>query len=418
MALLPVSSEKPVINTTFKIVNKTGRTFHASNLTELATEALRQGMTWSVYRPEHGVYLAEGNGCVLRNVRQAGLTFEYINDPQIHPRIPDERYIESPVIDKLFFGILPGQRSLGLPDYPIGTISEVCKCMYSLDPTGIAMKKINDNQSRALGCLVGFSDIIPIAAPMMRQPGSTVIRLPDPAEGITGPLTFTEGFVVFRHRLDQFIALPQYTEQPSLPVPPMMLQVQRRYRDLRSAFPEWEDEALAKSQANNHSIDFLSACGDCWSECTRYFEALNGEHGKYLYRDLMAVHLKNAVNWQRNARDRLEAGTVRENYGLRDLNAEGMHLYWDYLELVVEELWELRWMGVRKEKLREAWVVMIFRAFCWSRSHWMSEGTGIYDTKQRLPSHYYAEEELTKDYEVEDEFISVLDESASDASLH
>lgn len=41
----------------------------------------------------------------------------------------------------------------------------------------------------------------------------------------------------------------------------------------------------------------------------------------------------------------MRAGTARDNHGLRDYIAEGMQLYWDYLELVAEEMGERGWGG-------------------------------------------------------------------------
>lgn len=317
--------------------------------------------------------------------------------------------MKSPAVDKLFFGILQGQGTLNLPNYRIGTIAEVFATMHLLDPTGTATKKIRDNRhpSFAPKCLFGFSDIIPLAAPMLRDYDSTIIRLPIPAEYTTGLLTHKEGFVVFSHRLDEFITSPPHTEKPSLPVPPMMLQVQHMYRHLRKEFPEWEDEVLANSQVNNRSTEFLAACHSAWRGCNDYFHRLNMAYGKSFYRDLMAAHLKNAVNWWHQAWNRMREGTARDNYGLRDYIAEGMHLYWDYLELVVEEMDAKGWTHVSKERMREAWVVMMFRGFCWWRSHWMMEGQEMCEAPARLPSQYYAEGKWTKKGDGEDDFVVV-----------
>ncbi|KAI4136351.1 MAG: hypothetical protein L6R39_007825, partial [Caloplaca ligustica] len=291
--------------------------FCASNLTELAAQAIRYGMTWTIFRPEHSVFLAEGNGYVLRPKAGPGHAFELVRDPASQHQVSNELYIPSHLVDKLFFGILPSYSLLHLPDYRMGTTADVYATMYTLDPTGSATKKIRDNRhpSFAPKCLFGFSDIIPLAAPMLRQRSSTVIRLPIPAEYTVGLLTHKEGFVVFRHRLDEFIAASQYTETPSLPVPPMMLWVRSKYLKLMSQYPEWEDEVLANKQINNRSMDFLSACHAAWDHCTTYLHALTTTHGKFFYRDLMAAHLKNAVNWWHQAWNRMRAETARDNYG-------------------------------------------------------------------------------------------------------
>ena len=51
----------------------------------------------------------------------------------------------------------------------------------------------------------------------------------------------------------------------------------------------------------------------------------------------------------------MRAGTARDNHGLRYYIAEGMHLYWDYLELVVEEMGERGWGEVEGEVVRRGW---------------------------------------------------------------
>ncbi|KAI4118754.1 MAG: hypothetical protein LQ345_001273 [Seirophora villosa] len=372
--------------------------FTATTFTDLAIQAIRRGMTWTVFRPEHGVFLAEGNGYALRPRRQQPLSFEIVRDPRAKPKVPNSLYISSPLVDKLFFGILPGYDRLHLPDYRMGNITDVSTTMYSLDPTGSATKKIQDNRhpSFAPDCLFGFADIIPLAAPMLRQRGSTIIRLPIPAQYTVGLLTHKEGFVVFRHRLADFIASLQpatATDDTSPPAPHMALWVRDKYRELMKRFPEWEDEVLANSQINNRSLEFLNACNAAWDDCTAHLHALTIRYGKHFYRNLMAAHLKNAVNWWHQAWNRMASAQARDHYGLRNYIAEGMHLYWDYLDLVVREMHERGWSGVPEATLREAWVVMVFRGFCWWRCHWMMEGQDMCKpAPERLPSEYYSED--------------------------
>ncbi|KAL9603554.1 MAG: hypothetical protein Q9219_001057 [cf. Caloplaca sp. 3 TL-2023] len=367
--------------------------FNASTITELAAQALRHGMTWTVFRPEHNVFLAEGNRHVLRLTSLSPLTFEYIPYSPSECGIFNSIYISSPLVDKLFFGILPGCGRLHLLDYPMGTTENVYHTMHTLDPTGSATKKIRDNRhpDYAPKTLFGFSDIIPLAAPMLRNRGSTVVRLPIPAEYTTGLLTHKEGFIIFRHRLNAFIASPQYTGSPTSPVPAEIVWVREKYHALMQRFREWEDEVLANKQINNRSMAFLDACHDAWDHCTAYFETLNSQHGTSFYRDLMASHLTHAVNWWHQAWNKIHDGKAREHYGVRDYIAEGMHMYWDYLDLVVKEMEGRGWEKVGKEALREAWVVMIFRGFCWWRCHWMMEGEDMCEAPERLPEEYYVE---------------------------
>ncbi|KAG6999492.1 hypothetical protein G7Y79_00034g069150 [Physcia stellaris] len=395
-------TQRMALNTSSKTIEQHKPSFKASTTTELATQAIRHGMKWTIFRPEHGVFLAEGNGYILRPCKVEGpptqfdpshlsISFEIIPDPSTISQESNTVYIPSPLVDALFFGILPGYHPLHLPNYRIGTTADVYTTMTSLDPTGTATKKIRDNRhpSFAPTCLFGFSDIIPLAAPMFRQRNSTIVRVPIPAQYTVGLLTHKEGFVVFRHRLAEHLASLE------TPPPPMLSWVQDQYLQLMRAWPEWEDEVLANSQINNRSLEFLDACHDAWEHCSQYLEALETRYAArgHFYRDLMAAHLKNAVNWWHQAWNRMREGTARDNYGLRDYIAEGMHLYWDYLEtdLIFEEMRRERGWEVEKEVVREAWVVMVFRGFCWWRCHWMMEGQDMCEAPERLGSEYYVE---------------------------
>ncbi|KAL8948201.1 MAG: hypothetical protein Q9222_005592 [Ikaeria aurantiellina] len=378
--------------------------FEASNLMDIATGALRHGMTWTVFRPEHGAFLAEGDGQVIRLVPGSSLSFEYIPGPQSASKVSNTLYIQSSQVDKLFFGILPGYRKLHLPDFRMGTTSEVYATMYSLDPTGTATKKVRDNRHPSLSpdCLFGFSDLIPLAAPMLRERGSTITRLPIPAQYTTGLLSHKEGFVVFRHRLEEFMNSPRYTKQPQKYMPAFVQEVKKVYTYLMVKFPQWEDEALANKQMNNRPKDFLDQCHGAWEVCTDYFVDLEDEDNHF-YADLMATHLKHAVNWWHQAWNRMREGKARDNYGTRDYIAEGMHLYWDYLDLIVKEMQDKGWAQEDGDQVREAWILMIFRGMLWWRCHWMMDGDKMCEAPPRLPSECYqtssaADGVLEKDY--------------------
>ena len=109
-----------------------------------------------------------------------------------------------------------------------------------------------------------------------------------------------------------------------------------------------------------------------WDATTSYFLALQDRkegHGlKYI--DLLAAHIKQAVNFWGDAWDNMRGNRTRENYGLRDWTSEGMHLYWDYVPRVHAELRQRGYL-IEEEEVLEAWCVMMLTGFCWWRSHWM-----------------------------------------------
>lgn len=198
------------------------RPFAVTNISDIGVMARRLGMTWTDFRPEDGIMRAEGNGHVLSStlVRSIGMILQYMDvrppDSAItlsRPSFQSNRtlhqsnlYIPTREVDKLGFGILPGYKALSIPNFKIGTINEVFAAMNSLDNSHQASKTIKDVRGIEPTCTFGFSDLIPLAAPMMRARGSTVIGLPIPTEHHVGLTCHKEGFVVFYNRLKEYIA--------------------------------------------------------------------------------------------------------------------------------------------------------------------------------------------------------------------
>lgn len=187
------------------------RPFAVTSISDIGVMARRMGMTWTDFRPEDGILRAEGNGHVLSStlVRSIGmiLQYMYVGPPDKDTTLSRPNiYIPTTEADKLGFGILPGYKALSIPSFKIGTINDVYATMNILDKSYKASQKIKDVRGFESTCTFGFSDLIPLAAPMMRLRGSTVIGLPIPTEYFAGLTCHTEGFVVFYNRLKQYIA--------------------------------------------------------------------------------------------------------------------------------------------------------------------------------------------------------------------
>lgn len=190
------------------------RPFAVTNISDIARMARRLGMTWTDFRPEDGIMKAEGNGHVLNStwVRSIGIILQYMWVGTPHMSITpscyslqSNIYIPTREADMLGFGILPGYKGLSLPTFKIGTIDEVLATMDKLDESHKASQKIKDVRGIEHTCTFGFSDLIPLAAPMMRQRGSTIIALPIPTEYWVGLTCHKEGFVVFYNRLKNYV---------------------------------------------------------------------------------------------------------------------------------------------------------------------------------------------------------------------
>jgi len=217
---------------------------------------------------------------------------------------------------------------------------------------------------------------------MMHIYGCSVIRLPVPTEYSVGLTCDQEGFVVFHNRLKEYLADPKH------PISDQMKWVLQQYETLKAQHPEWENEALANEQANCRNKDFLEKSHACWDATTEYFINLQ-RTDQLRYYDLMVSHIVHAVNYWGDAWSHIQKGTARDHYGLWDWKAEGMHVYWDYLPEIAQEM---RSKGFEGEDVlvHEAWFTMMLRAFCWWRCHFLSTGEeNIICEPLRLPSRYW-----------------------------
>ena len=334
---------------------------------------------------------AEGNGHVLSSTfaRSIGIILQYMyigppvaGKPSSTPELSQtELYIPCKEADMMGFGILPGYGALQLPSFRIGTIDEVYATLNVFDPTRKASRKISDIRGIEPRCTFGFSDIIPLAAPMMHIHRCSVIRLPTPAEDCVGLTCHKEGFVVFHNRLKEYMADNKHPDSDQ------MKWVLQQYESLKAQYPEWENEALANEQANSRNQDLLEKAHACWDATGEYFLGLQ-RTDRLRYYDLMVSHIVHAVHYWGDAWGHIREGTARDHYGLWDWIAEGMHVYWDYLPAIALEM---RSRGFEGEDalVHEAWVTMMFRAFCWSRCHFLSAGENMVREPPRLPSRYW-----------------------------
>lgn len=193
------------------------------------------------------------------------------------------------------------------------------------------------------------------------------------------------GFVVFLGRLNEYISSYQGM------VPRQILWVQQTYIYLQKTFPEWEDEPLANAHGNNRDIAFLNAVHDKYDQTSNWFKE-RIHHQSFTYEDLVTTHISHAVYFWGESTENIRLKNARYDPSwMRDWAAEGAHLYWDYLPSITKKMMD-RYPASSEENVHEAWITMMFRAFCWWRCHWMDlseteENSGI--PKMRLPSRYY-----------------------------
>lgn len=368
-----------------------------STISDIAILARRLGMSWDVFNPEGGCTKAVGNGHGIFSTftRSVGLQLQSVHlgggvafvDRSASPNVgrvsKAELYIPTREADMMGLGILPGCISLNIPNMKLGTTAEVYATMDILDSTRKASSTLRDVNRLLVGkwdahCMYAFSDIIALAAPIIRRRHSTIVRLPMLTEFCSNLLSQRECFVVFHNRLKEYTATHS-SEQANW--------VLKHYEQLKSKYNEWENEAEHNSPVNGSDLGFLEEVHDCWDAATEYFVRME-EQQDLRYLDLMAAHIAHAVNYWGNAWRRLKQEIARDNYGLRALEAEGSHLYFDYSSLIVEDMRKKGFEGPEKV-VHDAWFMLMFRAFCWWRCHSLHPGEDPSHKGSPLPSRYW-----------------------------
>ena len=368
---------------------------------EISLIARRLGMSWEDFNPELGSMRAKGNGHGLFSTlaRSTGIVLQYIHleggaFSNVQLILPDtiasskaELFIPSREADMMGFGILPGCERLGVPNFKVGTKDEVYATMDLLDSARDASTKLRNLNRLLVGkwdahCMYGFSDIIALAAPMIRRRNSTIVRLPPPAEYSSSLLSRKECFMVFRHRLKDHLSTQtdhRFSEQATW--------ILKQCEQLTSRYSEWETNIDSLDKVNGSILNFLEEVHDCWDRATEYLEGTEKIHQLH-YPDLMASHISHAVNYWVDAWQQLKQSKTCDDYGHRDMVVEGSHLYFDYLPLIVEDMRAKGFKGP-KEVVHEAWFTLMFRAFCWWRCHSVYPGENQAHKGSALPSRYW-----------------------------
>lgn len=146
---------------------------------------------------------------------------------------------------------------------------------------------------------------------------------------------------------------------------------------------EWENEVKEDGQNSDRKLEVLETVHTYWDITSEYFVKLQLREKGFKYFDLVASHTRHAVNYWGDAWHNIREHKTRDHYGLRDWIAEGAHKYFDYMESIAKD------MGGEKRLVEEAWIMMMFRAFCWWRCHYMVEGENMSQNPSRLPSRYW-----------------------------
>ncbi|MCJ1384201.1 hypothetical protein MMC17_007317 [Xylographa soralifera] len=303
------------------------------------------------------------------------------------------------------FGILAGFPPLDILEYAIGSTSEVLATADRLDPSGTLRRITADIRHPMFcpTCLFGFSDIIPLASGMLRARGSTIVRLPVPSEYVVGLTCHREVSPYFVYLYGTRLAYLFYKTSPSdintrltpsrhskssttvcnstsppTPTPhlPCCAGFSHNTRPSRPPTPNGKTKPSPSPSSTTAACISLEDVHTIWDTATKYFtdlEATKPPLPRLRYTALMAAHIAQAVHYWKDATDRVKGENgqrPREHFGGKDWVAEGAHCHWDYLPIIAAGV-RAKGCQIEDEVVREAWCVMMLRAFFWWRTHYM-----------------------------------------------
>lgn len=370
---------------------KSNTDFEISQIGDIIALAHRLGMSWKELVPGQGTMRAEGNGqsIVSTSVRGFGILLQYTHDQAVTKKdIESWRglTVSSAEADKSGFRIIPGYERFDIPDFDFGDASELDSIKAAIDRLDIdkAVRDMYSEYFKKSNRFFGLSDLMALAAPFMPLRHSSIIRIFRPhRDAHDTPLTWYEGFVVFRTRLSNL-----QTEKPE-EVSEQMSLVLEKVKSMNNRWstnngpPCWEEETRNNAvDANSRSLTFLNELREIWISTDNYFAHLESlpypKKNKFRYRNLIAAHISQALCYPDLSNKNIAAGNKQyaqdNNFHRRyDLGprrsprmAEAMHLYIDRIS-EVEDFMEERGFGDR-DIVRDAWWMLMLRAMCWHRS--------------------------------------------------
>ena len=352
------------------------RPFATSNIGDIIVLAHRLGMRWKEVRPDDGALRAEGNGQSITSttVRGFGTLLQYTLDQASYQeearRSASNQIVPSYQADMLGFQIVPGDRTLFLPDFVFDDSNGFVPIDQIMESLGVN-RNVRDMYAKSFqrsGRLHGFSDLIGMVAPFLPLPGSSIVQIFAPYPQFhDSPTNWWQGFVVYHARLLEYIEEQKKAGSHSKQIS----WVLDRFKYMRRTYPwnqcpSWEREIENKRVKNGRSLSFLNDLRDTWSATTTYFLSLGPS---FRYIDLVGAHIAQAVYYPDLAEANIKAGQNKwYELGAAPSKrvAEGMHIYIDQIPKVVDFMKEKGFDDATV--VTEAWWTLILRAMCWHRS--------------------------------------------------
>ncbi|KAH8649465.1 hypothetical protein BGZ60DRAFT_534697 [Tricladium varicosporioides] len=420
----PYSSYVPAVEVSTKsydaIPPQVGIPLATTTISALAIMARRFGIKWKIFEPYEGKFRGEGNGHIITSssARLIGAIVEYYNIKQ-ESSASRCFYIPTRKADKLGFGLVECDRKVfgnKMPvDLDVGSSDGLAKTMPLLMGRGAyrnkkglvrIMKKLSRSMELSeIGFIPGLNDLVPLCAPMMIT--SSVLDLwmnsiPAPNQFKKGVTHSREALQVFESRLQDHL-----NDQGRAPSQQgtLVLRALKFLRENHSANWDTDEETDLWDDREGDDVSFrqdVRARIEANALIRQYHMDMTDylSHSEVDYRDLVGEHMVTATA---SVMYTIPGSTPRSDilteFGLDEFSdpalAHSMSYYWDNLPELVDriirrqELWDHRY-GISRQTVEDAWFSMMFRAFCFQRTHHMipdNPPVASVHWESRLPVH-------------------------------
>jgi hypothetical protein len=344
--------------------------------------ARRLGMRWKDFRPYDGSLKAEGHFQVMTstNVRSLGilLQYSYTWKEEWRPsyrfgmirgftKQKAERYVPTTGADLLGFGIISGSAAIHIPRFTIGTSDEIVASFGILDESGRSALRLRDLLRDNPGYNPRMGDLVAMTMGMVRLRGRSHVQVPAPSENMLGFSTSSRGRRAFRLCLEEYVSNGNYEMGPQTEV------VLSACQHLSETWKEWESERLdyAEDVPLRLMPDYLDAIHDEYDKLKKWIIHQKGP----IYRTVLGAHLRHAIFRENGQMSTFAGPSPYPNY---EADVEAYFAVWPTILADLSDGKE----DYHAKILFDTWVVMLFRACCWSACHFFVPG-------ERVPSEYY-----------------------------
>jgi hypothetical protein len=364
------------------------RPMASSTVSDVAIMARRLGQVWKSFDPGMGSMRAEGNGHVITSTlaRSLGTILQYAYTSKDSSR--NCFYIPVKEADKLGFGLVEFDHRLFGPnmrgDLDLGSLAGISRTLNLIisfrhhKSIDVVLRNISSAMNSGKAFIPGLNDMVPLCSAMLSQsdnkysgPDRWWNRIPSPNLYLKGVTSSREGFRVFRLRLENLVSSRGINStRQSVYILSCVKTLFATHGARWETEKDWEqwnrgfeanaspigyDENTAKDQVMKHH-----------SEMTDFLQKT-----RVRYKDLVSEHIILATRPLLNVP---ESYPTNSEYGKEDFDPEmvgSMEAYFDCLPELTDRVRMRHEAALTADEVEDAWLSMIFRAFCWQRSHVM-----------------------------------------------